>query len=94
MQTYKYVPIVYMHVRCIVLFAKRCIISKVMIICSFLNNYFDIAGETWEIPKTTFNEFRLIVNLFGTFDSMRTDSCILRSSLDIFTHNNQTYFIC
>ena len=41
-----------------------------MLICSYFNNYFDIAGETWEIPQklTMFNEFRLIVNFVGKSD--------------------------
>ena len=41
-----------------------------MLICSYLNNYFDIAGETWKITQklTMFNEFRLIVNSVGKSD--------------------------
>ena len=33
----------------------------------YLNKYYDIADETWDIPQkiTMFNEFRLIANFVG-----------------------------
>ena len=77
-------------------FFKRCVLWKVVLICSYLNNYFDIDGETWEIQQklTMFNEFRLIVNLLGKSDWMSTDFCIFRDVLDIFTHYKLTHYIC
>ena len=52
---------VYMHVKYIAVFVKRRIFEKW---CSYVNENFHIAGETWEIPQklTMFNEFQLIVN--------------------------------
>ena len=46
-----------------------------MLICSYLDKYFDIPGETWELPQklTMFNEFQLIVNFVGKSDCMSTD---------------------
>ena len=96
MQKYKCIQFVYMRVRYIIVFVKRGIFWKVMLICSCLNNYVDIAGETWKMPQklNMFNEFRLIVNSVGKSDWMSTDFRIFRDGLDISTHYKQTYFIC
>ena len=65
-----------------------------MLICLYLNNYFDIAGETWEIQQklAMFNEFRLIVNYVRKSNRMSNDFGIVREGIDIFTHYKQTYF--
>ena len=77
------------------LFVKRCITWKIPI-CSYLNQYFDIAGETLAIPKklTMVNEFRLIVNFVGKSDCMSTEFRIFRDDFYIFTHYKLIYFIC
>ena len=55
----------HMHVTYIIVLVKRCIFLKEIFICSYLNKYFDIAREVWEIPQklTMFDEFLLIVNM-------------------------------
>ena len=79
MQKYKCIQVAYMHVRYIIVFVKRCILRKVMLICSYLDKYFHIAGETWKIPQklTMYNEFWLIVNFVGKSDWMSTDLGII-----------------
>ena len=64
-----------------------------MLICSYLNEYFDIVGESWELPQklATFNELRFIINHVGKSACM---SSVFRDGLNIFTHYKQTYFIC
>ena len=96
MQKYKCIPFVYMHVRYIVVFVKRCSFEKWCSFVHIINKYFDISGETWEIPQklTMIHEFRLIVNFVGKSDWMSTDFRIFRDSLDIFTYYKEIYFIC
>ena len=67
-----------------------------MFICLYLNKYFDIAGEIWEIQQkiTMFNLFQLIINFVGKSDCISTESfLIFRDSIDILTHYKDTYFI-
>ena len=67
-----------------------------MLICSYLNENFNIGSETYEMPQTLtmFNEFRLIVHFVGTSDCMSTDFRIFKECLYISKHHTQTYFIC
>ena len=48
-------------------------------------------GNTTKINM--FNEFRLIVKFVDKSGGMSTNCGISKDGLDIFTHQNQTYFI-
>ena len=65
-----------------------------MPICSYLKQYFDIAGETWAIPQklTLVNELQLIVNFVGKFDCMSTEIRIFRDDF-IYSRNTKKYIL-